>query len=78
MIDSQSVMRIRDMTQCGLSMCKSALVEANGDMERAIAILLSKSIAVASPGLTNDERVDSFMDSARRIIKRHESEAEHD
>jgi elongation factor Ts len=55
----QDVKELRDRTQAGLNDCRSALVEAAGDMEKAVEIILKKGLAksakragaVASEGL---------------------------
>jgi len=41
----QQVKELRDRTQAGLNDCKSALGEANGDMEKAVEIILKKGLA---------------------------------
>jgi elongation factor Ts len=65
----QQVKELRDRTQAGLNDCKGALQEAEGDMEKAVEIILKKGLAksakragaVASEGvvatrLTEDQR----------------------
>src|SRR5688572_21349692 len=55
----QQVKELRDRTQAGLNDCRSAMVEAGGDMEKAVEIILKKGLAksakragaVASEGL---------------------------
>jgi elongation factor Ts len=44
-INAQSIKELRERTQAGMSDCKSALVEAEGDMEKAVAIILKKGLA---------------------------------
>jgi elongation factor Ts len=41
----QQVKELRDRTQAGLNDCRSALVEADGDMDKAIEIILKKGLA---------------------------------
>ena len=41
----QQVKELRDRTQAGLNDCKSALIEAEGDMEKAVEIILKKGLA---------------------------------
>jgi elongation factor Ts len=41
----QQVKELRDRTGAGLNDCRSAMVEANGDMEAAVAIILKKGLA---------------------------------
>jgi elongation factor Ts len=44
-ISMQQVKELRDRTQAGLNDCKSAMVEAGGDMEKAVEIILKKGLA---------------------------------
>jgi elongation factor Ts len=44
-ITVQLVKELRERTQAGMSDCKSALVEAQGDMEKAVEIILKKGLA---------------------------------
>lgn len=44
-ISMQQVKELRDRTQAGLNDCKSALGEAEGDMEKAVEIILKKGLA---------------------------------
>lgn len=44
-VSMQQVKELRDRTQAGLNDCKSALVEATGDMEKAVEIILKKGLA---------------------------------
>jgi elongation factor Ts len=46
-ITAASVGKLREMTGAGLMDCKKALVEANGDLEKALDILRKKGIASA-------------------------------
>src|SRR5215471_981803 len=58
-VSMQQVKELRERTQAGLNDCRSALVEAAGDMEKAVEIILKKGLAksakragaVASEGL---------------------------
>ena len=58
-VSMQDVKELRDRTQAGLNDCRSAMVEAGGDMEKAVEIILKKGLAksakragaVASEGL---------------------------
>lgn len=43
-ISAQSIKELRERTQAGMSDCKSALVEAEGDMEKAVEIILKKGL----------------------------------
>jgi elongation factor Ts len=44
-IDMRQVKELRDRTQAGLNDCRSALVEAEGDMEAAVTLILKKGLA---------------------------------
>lgn len=44
-VSMQQVKELRDRTQAGLNDCKSALGEAEGDMEKAVEIILKKGLA---------------------------------
>jgi elongation factor Ts len=44
-VSMQQVKELRDRTQAGLNDCKSAMVEAGGDMEKAVEIILKKGLA---------------------------------
>jgi elongation factor Ts len=44
-INAQAIKELRERTQAGMSDCKSALVEADGDMEKAIEIIQKKGLA---------------------------------
>lgn len=44
-VNMQQVKELRDRTQAGLNDCRSALVEADGDMEKAVEIILKKGLA---------------------------------
>lgn len=47
-VSIQDVKELRDMTSCGLSDCKKALEEANGNREEAVKILREKGLAKAA------------------------------
>jgi elongation factor Ts len=44
-VNMSQVKELRDRTQAGLNDCRAALVEAGGDMEAAVAIILKKGLA---------------------------------
>ena len=44
-INAQSIKELRERTQAGMSDCKSALVEADGDMDKAIEVIIKKGLA---------------------------------
>jgi elongation factor Ts len=44
-VDMRQVKELRDRTGAGLNDCRSALVEASGDMEAAVGVILKKGLA---------------------------------
>lgn len=44
-VNMQQVKELRDRTQAGLNDCKGALMEADGDMDKAVEIILKKGLA---------------------------------
>src|SRR4029450_5738158 len=44
-VNMGQVKELRDRTQAGLNDCRAALVEAAGDMEAAVGIILKKGLA---------------------------------
>jgi len=53
------IKKLRNRTCCGVSDCKKALVEADGDFEKAVDILRKKGLKVAASrsGMTTAEGV---------------------
>ncbi len=47
-VTASMVKELRERTQAGMSDCKNALVEAGGDMEKAIEVILKKGIVKAA------------------------------
>ena len=39
-VNASMVKELRDRTQAGMADCKSALVESDGDMEKAVLVIL--------------------------------------
>lgn len=44
-VNMQQVKELRDRTQAGLNDCRSALAEAEGDMDKAVEVILKKGLA---------------------------------
>src|SRR5215471_3102749 len=44
-VTASMVKELRERTQAGMSDCKNAMVEAGGDMEKAVEIILRKGLA---------------------------------
>ena len=47
-INAGMIRELRERTQAGMTDCKSALVEAGGDMEKAVEVILKKGIVKAA------------------------------
>src|SRR5579883_2544497 len=47
-VTASMVKELRERTQAGMSDCKNALVEASGDMEKAVEIILKKGLVKAA------------------------------
>ena len=64
------IKELRELTSAGIMDCKSALVEANGDIEKAKAILHEKglaSVAKKSSRATEEGIVASYIHAGGRI-----------
>lgn len=69
-VTPQMVKQLRDRTDLPMGDCKSALVESNGDMEKAIEILRSKFKGAAAKregSETAEGRVGTFIDNSAKI-----------
>ena len=69
-ITAAMVKELRERTQAGMMDCKNALVEANGDMDKAVEILREKGLATAAKkqGRTATEGlVDAYIHGGGRI-----------
>src|SRR2546429_8839131 len=53
-IPAQLVKELRERTNAGFSDCRAALVEANGDIEKAISVLRKKGKAAAAKKATRE------------------------
>ncbi|SHM50396.1 translation elongation factor Ts (EF-Ts) [Caldanaerovirga acetigignens] len=70
MISSEQVKELRERTGAGIMDCKKALMEAGGDMEKAIVILREKGLAKAAKkvGRTTAEGIiDAYIHGEGRI-----------
>ena len=47
-VTAKMVKELRDMTGAGMMDCKKALVEADGDMDRAVEVLREKGLSKAA------------------------------
>jgi len=69
-ITSENVKILRDKTGAGMMDCKKALVETNGDMEKAIDYLRKKGAATAekrADRATNQGLVEAYIHAGGRI-----------
>lgn len=61
-IKGEQIKQLSAETGIGLHNCTKAYNYANGDHDLAIAYLKAKTLAVATPGLSFDERVQRFLE----------------
>lgn len=69
-ITSAMVKELRERTQAGMMDCKKALVESNGDMEKAVEVLREKGLAAAnkkSGRIAAEGMVDSYIHMGGKI-----------
>ncbi len=69
-ITAQMVKELREMTGAGMMDCKNALVEADGDMEKAVEILRKKGIAKAEKKAgreTKDGLVEAYIHAGGKL-----------
>ena len=70
MISAGMVKELREITGAGMMDCKKALVETNGDMEKAIEYLREKGLAAAAKKagrITTEGIVESYIHGGGRI-----------
>lgn len=69
-VDAKLVKTLREMTGAGMLECKSALEEANGDLEAAVEILRKKGVAKAAKKAgreTKEGLIHSYIHAGGRI-----------
>jgi elongation factor Ts len=69
-ITAAAVKALRDRTNLPMMECKAALIEAEGDMERAVVILRSKFAAIKDKKggrETAEGRIGAFVDEGRKV-----------
>lgn len=81
MISAQLVKQLRELTDAGMMDCKNALVESNGDLQKAIAILREKGLnrAAKKAGRVASEGVVAMKispDSKRAVLVEINSETD--
>jgi elongation factor Ts len=69
-ITADAVKELRERTGAGFMDCKNALVEADGDIDRAIAILRERGLAAAAKKSSRDAReglISSYIHTGGRV-----------
>jgi elongation factor Ts len=69
-ISAEKVKELRERTGAGFMDCKNALVEADGDLDKAIALLRERGLAAASKKAGRDARegiVSSYIHTGGRV-----------
>jgi elongation factor Ts len=69
-ITADAVKELRERTGAGFMDCKNALVEADGDLDRAVAILRERGLAAAAKKSSRDAReglVSSYIHTGGRV-----------
>ena len=69
-ISAASVKELRERTGAGFMDCKNALVEADGDLDRAVALLRERGLAAAAKKQSRDAReglVSSYIHTGGRV-----------
>ncbi len=67
---AQDVKTLREMTECGMLDCKKALIETDGDMEKAVEFLREKGLASAAKKagrIAAEGLVLAFTDSEKKV-----------
>ena len=67
---AQDVKTLREMTECGMLDCKKALIETDGDMEKAVEFLREKglaSVAKKSGRIAAEGIVLAFTDAEKKV-----------
>ena len=67
---AQDVKTLREMTECGMLDCKKALMETDGDMEKAVEFLREKGLASAAKKagrIAAEGLVLAFTDSEKKV-----------
>ena len=70
-ITSQMVKELRDKTNAGMMDCKKALMEVEGDMEKAVDFLRQKGLAVAAKRAGKDAKegiVEAYIHAGGKLV----------
>ena len=66
----EAIIKLREMTSCGVIECKKALEEANGDMQKAKEILQKRGLELAAKKgsrLAKEGRVESYIHMGSKL-----------
>lgn len=69
-ISSDQIKELREKTQAGMLECKKALIESNGDMEKAVELLRKKGLAGADKKMSRETMqgiITSYIHSNKKI-----------
>ena len=69
-ITAEAVKRLRELTGAGMMDCKRALTEADGDVDRAVAILRERGLAAAAKKSGREDReglISSYIHTGGRV-----------
>ncbi|MBR4080057.1 MAG: translation elongation factor Ts, partial [Christensenellaceae bacterium] len=69
-ISAKDVMKLREMTGTGMMDCKKALMESDGDMDKAVEYLREKGLAAAakkSGRIASEGTVQSYIHAGGKI-----------
>jgi len=69
-ITAEAVKRLRELTGAGMMDCKRALTEADGDMDRAVAVLRERGLAAAAKKSGREAReglISSYIHTGGRV-----------
>ena len=69
-ITAEAVKRLRELTGAGMMDCKRALTEADGDVDRAVAILRERGLAAAAKKSGREAReglISSYLHTGGRV-----------
>ncbi|KIX85669.1 translation elongation factor Ts [Vermiphilus pyriformis] len=69
-VDLELIQKLRERTNCGMLDCKKALIESNGDLDKAVEYLRKKGSAVAakrSDNATAEGLVHAYIHAGSRL-----------
>ena len=63
-----TIKELREKTGVGMMFCRKAIEYSNGNEKIAMAYIKAKTLAIATPKLTFDERVKIFIEKDKEEI----------